>query len=113
MPALGRPLDAHDHIKDGQPLGPPRGSDQAHLSLLGRSSPLSPIARTAAGHNILPGCRPSHGSWSHVIIGEISHVELVSTVLAPPLVSQVDIVSSKSDLLIPWPDESEKTDYRR
>ena len=90
-PALGRAAQADRDADRRRRHRPPRRADQPHARLVGRASALAPVARHAAGDDVLPVLAAALRHRHHVIERELWCREDVGAVLAGEFVARVDV----------------------
>ena len=88
---------------------------QAHPGLLGRTSALPPVARHAAGDDVLPVLATALRNRNDVVEGEVGGGERVTAVLAPMPVARVDVRAREGHVVDSAfdADEPQQADHRR
>ena len=87
MPGFGD-VSMKLHIQYGQPIGLHRFREELHVRLLRSSATLSPVARGARAHDILPGRFATLTPWYHVVEGRFLGGHLKVAILTPKAVSR-------------------------
>ncbi len=99
MPRRGNPLQIQLKGLGRQPIRNPWLREERHLSRQRRSIAFAMIAISARGDHVVPRLRPHFAGRNDVIQGQFFSGKLQGAVLTRVIVSQVNILSGKLDLL--------------
>ena len=103
-PALRRVAQADGDAQRGRFVRPARVPDETHVGLFGRSPALSPVARDAAGDDVLPVFAAALGDRHDVVEREVPGGEDVPAGPAGVVVARVDIGPRERDVVEFSPD---------
>src|SRR4051812_32696449 len=90
-PALRSIAEADRNPERRRRLGTARRHDEPHPCLFGRTPAFPPVARHAAGDDVLPVLPPALRNRDNVVEGEVAGGSRVAAILAAVMVARVDV----------------------